>query len=87
MAKKKKHTKQKKVTKQANEPSAVYGKSLVFFKSFEEQEEYNREKVILLNPIEILQHLRQMINIAYGMHGFDPQKLPKKHKISFKKPN
>lgn len=57
-------------------------KSVVIFKSFEEQEEYNRAQMAKLTPLERLQHLRKMINVAYGMFGYDPDNLPTKHKIT-----
>ena len=34
-----------------------------------------------LNPEEILKQMRQLINLAYSMHGYDPNNLPKKHTI------
>lgn len=35
-----------------------------------------------LNSTEILQQLRNLINLAYGMHGYNPNKLPKQHTIT-----
>ncbi len=54
----------------------------MIFKSFEEQEEYNRLQMANLTPYESLLYLRKMINIAYGMHGYNPDNLPTKHKIT-----
>lgn len=71
--------------KQVDEPSLAYEKSktrVVIFKSFEEQEEYNRIQMAKLTPLERLQQLRKMINVAYGMYGYNPDNLPTKHKIT-----
>ena len=57
-------------------------KSILIFKSFEEQEDYNRLQMAKLTHLERLQHLRKMINVAYGMYGYDPNNLPTKHKIT-----
>lgn len=51
------------------------------FHSFEEQEEYETSEMSKLTPVEILQQLRKFINIAYGLKGYDPNNLPKKHSI------
>ena len=65
-----------------------YGeKTLRIFKSFEDQNNYEREQMAKLTPIELLQNLRRYINIAYGMHGFDPDNLPEKHTLTFYKNN
>jgi hypothetical protein len=68
-----------------NEPAASYSskRSVKIFNSFEEQENYNRMQMAALTPFERLQQLRKMINVAYGMYGFDPDNLPKKHKLTF----
>lgn len=69
-------------TSQVNESPVEYGKrEFHIFRSFEEQEEYELQKMAKLTPIQILQQLRQFINIAYGMHGYNPEKLPAKHTI------
>lgn len=34
-----------------------------------------------LNSEQILQQLRKFINIAYAMHGYDPNNLPQSHSI------
>lgn len=65
-----------------NEPIVPYTRSLQIFHSFEEQEAYNLKEMASFSPLESLQHLRKCINLAYGMHGFDPNNLPKKHTIS-----
>jgi hypothetical protein len=82
MAKKK--NKQTKTGNELNEPAAAYAvnNSLLIFSSLEEQEQYNRMQMIRLTPLERLQQLRKMINLAYGMHGFDPDNLPTKHKLT-----
>ena len=61
-------------------------RTLTFFNSFDEMENQLRKDALTLTPIERLQQLRQLINVAYGMHGFDPNNLPKKHciKTNFK---
>lgn len=56
-------------------------KRIRFFNSFEEQEQYKSEEMAKLSPEEILKQMRQLINLAYGMHGYDPNNLPKKHTI------
>jgi hypothetical protein len=66
---------------EVSEPAVEYGKELRFFDSFEEMDEYDREQMAALTPIECLEQLRCLINLAYGMHGYDPKKLPKKHSI------
>lgn len=83
MAKKKKYKTSEDENK-VNEPLASFTekKSIVIFKSFEEQEDYNRAQMAKLTPLERMQHLRKMINLAYGMYGYDPNNLPTKHKIT-----
>jgi len=77
MAKKKKEK-----PKEVNEPIATYGKRPIhIFNSFEEQADYELKQMAALSPEQILQQLRKFINIAYGMHGYDPNNLPKKHSI------
>jgi len=78
-----KSKKKKKETNELKEPVVGYGHNLVFFNSFEEQEEYELREMALLSPLEILQQMRKFINLAYGMHGYDPKNLPKKHFIKF----
>lgn len=65
-----------------SEPSVPYTKSLTIFNSFEEQAEYELKEMASFSSLEILQHLRKCINLAYGMHGYNPDKLPNKHHIS-----
>ncbi len=76
--------------KELNEPLVPYviteGKQVRIFKSFEEQEEYQLRQMAALSPIQCLEYLRKMINLAYGMHGYDPDKLPTKHKLRFRTP-
>ncbi len=63
-----------------NEPIVGYS-NFNFFQSFEEQETASLQAMALLTPIERLQQMRQLINLAYGMHGFDPHNLPKQHTL------
>jgi len=51
------------------------------FNSFEEQESYELKKMSELTSIDILKQMRQFINLAYGMHGYNPNNLPTKHTI------
>jgi hypothetical protein len=74
--------KKKKKENELSEPEVTYGRpELVFFNSFEEMNEYDRVEMAKLSPEETLQQMRRFINIAYGMHGFDPNKLPQNHTI------
>ena len=69
----------KKVVK---EPKTVYKKSSFrIFHSFEEQAQYELEKMATRTGIESLRLLRRCINVAFMMHGYNPAKLPKKHKL------
>ncbi len=56
------------------------------FQSFEEQEDYELGEMAKLSSPEILRQMRKLVNLAYGMHGYDPSKLPKVHKLTFGKP-
>jgi hypothetical protein len=79
-----KNKKEKKDKEQslAKEPTGVYAKkSLRIYNSFEEQEKEELLHLASLSPIEVLRDMRRFINTAYGMHGFDPNNLPKKHSI------
>lgn len=75
-------SKNKKKSDEVNESVVEYrtGK-IVVFKSFQEQEAFELEQMALLSPVQILKQLRKFINIAYGIHGYDPKKLPKKHSV------
>ena len=65
-----------------NEPLVGFKTSRVkIFKSFEEQAAYELKEMAALSSEQILQQLRKFINIAYGMHGYNPNSLPKKHFI------
>jgi len=64
-----------------NDPAAAYGSNFRIFNSFEEQEEYELKQMASLSSKEVLQQLRMLINTAYGMHGYDPNNLPKVHSI------
>lgn len=81
MAKKKKYTSKTKQA-EAKEPVTSYGeRSIHIFKSFEEQEEYELNQMAALNSEQLLQQLRKFINIAFAMHGYNPNQLPKEHTI------
>jgi hypothetical protein len=86
-----KRTKPQKEKKQehVNEPVPVYKTfkerhRLKFFKSFEEQENDELSSMAALSPIERLQYLRKIIDFSFGMHGYNPNKLPTKHSIRIK---
>lgn len=65
-----------------NEPLAGFKTSRIkVFKSFDEQAAHELKEMAALGSLEILQQLRKFINIAYGMHGYSPDNLPKKHFI------
>jgi hypothetical protein len=75
-------SKRKLKNNQVNEPIAEYkSREIKFFGSFEEQEEYELKQMALLSSQEILEQMRKSINIAYGMHGYDPENLPKVHTV------
>ena len=81
MAKKKTY-KTKKAESKVNETLASCGTNHIqIFKSFQEQEAYELKQMASLSSVQILQQMRKCINIAYGMHGYDPDNLPKKHFI------
>lgn len=73
--------KSKKITK-ASEPIIPYTRTITVFNSFEEQEFHELTEMASLNSTEILQQLRRLINLAYGMHGYNPNNLPKQHTIT-----
>ena len=73
--------KSKKITK-ASEPIIPYTRTITVFNSFEEQELHELTEMASLNSTEILQQLRRLINLAYGMHGYNPNNLPKQHTIT-----
>ena len=67
---------------EVNEPAAEYmADKVVVFNSFQEQEEYELKKMAELSSVQVLEQLRKFINIAYGMHGYNPENLPLKHSI------
>jgi hypothetical protein len=81
MSNKKKY-KTKPQSLKVNELLIPYGTNRIkIFNSFEEQAEYELEQMAKLSSTEILLHLRKLINLAYGMHGFNLDNLPKKHSI------
>ncbi|MDQ3110136.1 MAG: hypothetical protein M3R17_09590 [Bacteroidota bacterium] len=67
---------------EVNEPATEYNaRNIIFFNSFEEQEEYELKQMASYSSLQILEQLRQSINIAYGMHGYNPEKLPQIHNV------
>ncbi len=81
MPKKKRYNSDKK-TLTTNEPAKLYkNRDFQIFNSFEDQETYKLEQMAKLSSEDILKQMRKLINLAYGMHGFDPNNLPKKHTI------
>jgi hypothetical protein len=79
---KKKSYKSNTIEPKVNEPIVDYGTNRIqIFKSFEEQAAYELEQMVKLSPEQILEQLRKFINIAYGMHGYNPDNLPKTHSI------
>jgi hypothetical protein len=74
--------KEKKLTDEAKGQPVIYThREMHFFNSFEEQAAYELKEMAALTPHEILQQLRHCITIAYGMHGYDPDKVPTKHSV------
>ena len=70
------------IKKKVSEPKSSYQKStLRVFNSFEEQNLYELKEMASLTPLELLQRMRAYINLAYGMRGYNPENLPKKHFI------
>ncbi|MFI5221216.1 MAG: hypothetical protein ACHQK8_02740 [Bacteroidia bacterium] len=69
---------------EVNEPVIPFGRNLKIFNSFEEQAEYELKEMASLTPFQWLIRLRQFINIAYGMHGYNPDALPIKYEIEIK---
>lgn len=69
-----------------NDPGVSYGggkNRIVFFKSFEEEAEYNAKVAAALTPLECLQHMRKLINVGYRLTGVDMDNPPTKHSIIF----
>jgi hypothetical protein len=76
----------KKKNKTVEEPVVSYAtRSIRMFTSHEEQAHFELEEMAKLSSIEILQQMRKLINLAYGMHGYDPSKLPQEHTIKIVK--
>ena len=76
----------KEENKEANEPPLSYGSGInrmVFFNSFEEQEEYTAKVAAALTPLECMQHMRKLINLSYRMDGIDFNNPPTQHSITF----
>lgn len=71
---------------EVNDPGVSYGAGknrIVFFKSFEEEAEYNAKVAAALTPLECLQHMRKLINVGYRLTGVDMDNPPTKHSIIF----
>jgi hypothetical protein len=78
----KKLKKKNRISSDAKEPLMVYNANSVrVFNSFDHQADWERSEMAKLNGYECLLRLRQYINIAYQMHGFDPDSLPHNHSI------
>jgi hypothetical protein len=74
----------KKDKKEVNDPGVSYGTGkdrIVFFKSFEEEEEYNAKVAAALTPLECLEHMRKLINVGYRLNGIDMDNPPSEHFI------
>jgi hypothetical protein len=70
----------RKKNNKVNEPPASYSRPrLRIYSSFEEQANAERIYMASLDPLERLRQMRQMINLAYGMHG--PLKPPSRHNL------
>ncbi|MCF8253737.1 MAG: hypothetical protein K9H61_05130 [Bacteroidia bacterium] len=65
----------------AKEPTDSPKREFRIFATFEEQEEYELGQMSRLTPTERLMQMRKFINIAYGMHGYDPNNLPTIHSV------
>ena len=72
---------------EVNDPAASYNSNFRIFNSFEEQEQYELKLMASYSPKQILEQMRMFINTAYGMHGYDPNNLPKEHSIRIIKGN
>lgn len=78
--------KKKKDENEVNDPGVSYGEGknrIVFFKSFEEQEEYNAKVAAAFTPLECLEHMRKLINVGYRLNGIDMENPPSTHSIKF----
>lgn len=63
------------------EPIDIPKREFRIFASFEAQEEFELSQMQQLSGKERLIQMRQFINIAYGMHGYDPNNLPTVHTV------
>jgi hypothetical protein len=81
MAKKRSYTVKKKKAAVRERKEEYGNKTLRFYSSFEEQAQDELKEMAKLTPLQVLKHLRKFINLTYGMHGYDPKKLPKKHTL------
>ncbi len=69
------------ITDNVQEPQNVYEHPIKIFKSFEEQNDFERREMAKLSPIEVMTQMRQLINKAYGMKGYGPAIVPKERSI------
>lgn len=56
---------------------------LKFYSSQEELDEAELKRMREMTPEERMREMRLHINLAYGLHGFDPNNLPTKHTLTF----
>jgi hypothetical protein len=83
MKKKKDIKPPKKSNSNASEPKIAYEKKRIrIYHSFEEEAEDELKFMASLSPMESLQLMRKYIDNTYRMNGFNPENLPKKHKIT-----
>lgn len=73
-------------TKKVEDIAALYQKTEIqVYNSYSDKLSQDLIYVAGLNPLQRLQQLRQLINLAYGMHGYDPENIPTLHRISIGK--
>jgi hypothetical protein len=62
-----------------NEPPSSWG--IRIFGSVEDAANEQRAYWASLTPLERMINLRKLINMSYGMHGYDPDHLSPEHHI------
>jgi len=88
VSKVKKNKISKKVTNKVSEPQAVYGTSIQFFSSHDEQEDFHRRQMAGLTPRELLDKLEEMRKIFLKEYLLQDGTWPfLKRIITFKKAN
>jgi len=55
---------------------------ILFFSSFEDEADYERNEAIKLSPIQRLQYMRQLINLAYSLPNGKMPDLPTEHSLT-----